>query len=161
MGAWSLSTIEADVSDVADAARASYEDYKQRADVEHEGHVHAAIEAAIDGVQRLVDSGVFGSHKVQVSVSGHANPGAESVPGMTAPDQVSVHVVAVPPVPEVEPYTPGEPPAPPMSQPHQSQVPPPGPGGAAQTAADAYDPNAPKRGRSRRQADTEGQGEDG
>lgn len=161
MGHWSLSTIETDVSEVANAAKGAYDDYKERADVEHEGHVHAAIEAAIDGAQKLVDSGIFGQGKVQVTVSGTANPDATSVPGMTAPDQVTLHVVALQPVPEVPPYVPGEPPVPPMSQPHQDQVPPPGPGGAAQTAVGDYNPNPPAKGRSRRQAATEATDDEG
>lgn len=139
---WQLPTIVSEVQDFEQAAAAAYTAYKAADNVDHGQHVHSAIEAVMAGVSTLVSSGVFGGGKVQVTVGGHANPGFSSVRNQTAPDNVTVHVEAVPAEPEVPQGQPGQPQAPAMSEPHQSIVPPPGPAGAAVTPASSYDPNA-------------------
>lgn len=137
MSNWSLSIVEATVADFANAADTAYQAYKDDTEVNHEGHVHAAIDAAMEGVKTLVASGIFGSHKVSAVVTGLAHPNFAAPDGV-APNQASINLYEVPsPAEAVAPQSAADRGVA-TSDPHQDQVPPPGPLGAAQTPASSY-----------------------
>lgn len=96
---WSLKTIEADATEVASAVRDAVDTYKAETT---DTVAHRAVDAAAKFVSDLVDSGVFGTGRVSATVSGHANAEPTGA-GDVAPDQVSIHVRAVP-------VAPGDPP---------------------------------------------------